>query len=232
MQTKKRSFEHTKWGMIIVNANPKARRIIMRARPDAIYITTPPFATGRDVENALAKFGDKLKQQQTSRIRFIDTSYRAGNGDFRISIEEYSGDRFMWIHNAGTAVLMSPEGTDYAQKQDWLQKAITEAIASEARKLLPARLERLAEIHGFKYNSCSVRNTHSRWGSCNSKGAISLCIYLVLLPDRLIDYVILHELCHTVELNHSAEFWRLLDNVCRCDSKRLRKELKEYSPSI
>lgn len=209
-----------------------ARRIIMRARPDAIYITVSPFATDVDIENALNKFGKKLKQQQLSGTKFIDAGYCTGKGEFRISLEEYCGEKFMWVHNGKRAILMTPEETDYSQKQEWLQKAITEAIISEAKKSLPPRLNELARTHGFKYNNCTVRNTHSRWGSCNAQGNISLSIYLALLPDELIDYVILHELCHTVELNHSESFWRLLDNVCGCDSKKLRKELKSYRPSI
>lgn len=228
----KREIEHPRWGKIIVTANHKARRIIMRARPDAIHITVPPFATGQDIERALEKFGERLKQQQSSSVKLIDGSYHAGSGPFRISIEEYNGCKFMWVRNGKAIVLMVPKGTDYTQRQEWLQKVLTDAIASEAKRTLPERLNKLARIHGLSYSGCSVRNMHSRWGSCSGKGSISLNAYLVLLPEELIDYVILHELCHTVELNHGERFWALLDKTCGCDSRQLRKALRGYSPSI
>lgn len=232
MRLEKRETVHPKWGKIIVTANHKARRIIMRARPDAIYITVPPFATGQDIERAMDKFGEKLKQQQSSNVKLIDTSYRAGSGAFRISIEEYNGCKFMWVRNDKAIVLMVPRGTDYTQKQEWLRKVITDAVTSEAKRTLPERLDELARIHGLNYSGCSVRDMRSRWGSCSGKGGISLSAYLVLLPEKLIDYVILHELCHTVELNHSERFWALLDKTCGCDSRHLRKALRGCSPSI
>jgi predicted metal-dependent hydrolase len=95
--------------------------------------------------------------------------------------------------------------------------------------MLPPRLERLAKEKGFEYNRCTVRNVHSRWGSCNAQGNISLSIYLAQLPDDLIDYVLLHELCHTVEMNHSERFWALMDKATApAKAKDLRKKLKGY----
>ena len=126
----------------------------------------------------------------------------------------------------------NPEGTDYKEKQPWLRKVITNAIHEEARDMLPPRLEALAEREGFKYSRCSVRNSHSRWGSCSGKGNISLSIYLVLLADELIDYVLLHELCHTVEMNHGERFWAMLDKVCKGNSRKIRGRLKKHTPDI
>ena len=155
-----------------------------------------------------------------------------GDGNFRIEIQEYKADMFMWVHNEGTATLMCPEDTDYNSKQAWLRKAITNIIYEEAKRSLPQRLEQLAQKHGFKYSNCSVRNSHSRWGSCSGRGNISLSIYLVLLTDELIDYVLLHELCHTIEMNHSERFWALLDKVCGSNSREIRQKLKKQTPDI
>ncbi|MDR9778433.1 M48 family metallopeptidase, partial [Rhizobium hidalgonense] len=69
------------------------------------------------------------------------------------------------------------------------------------------RLDDLAQQHGFKYSSCTVRHAKTRWGSCSVKGSINLNAGLVLMPLHLLDYVVLHELCHTRQLNHSSLFW-------------------------
>lgn len=83
-----------------------------------------------------------------------------------------------------------------------------------ASRSLPLRLESLAVTHGFRYQRSSVRNQKSRWGSCSSGGTISLNWRLLLLDSALQDYVMLHELCHLREMNHSRRFWNLLERVC------------------
>ena len=228
----KSEYRHPVLGVINITVNRRARRIIMRAGKDGIRITVPPFATGKDIENALAKHGDMLGKAQREKTRIIDSQYSIGAGNFRICLQEYRGENFMWVHNDSTATLMCPENSDYTARQEWLRKVITNAIYEKARKVLPPRLEALAIEHGFNYNSCSVRNSHTRWGSCNSKGNISLSIYLVLLPEELINYVLLHELCHTVEMNHSERFWSILDKVYRGNSRKIRSMLRKYAPDI
>jgi predicted metal-dependent hydrolase len=97
----------------------------------------------------------------------------------------------------------------------------------ESRLYLPGRVEELAREFGFTYGRLSFRDNVSNWGSCSSEGNISLNVKLMKLPDELIDYVILHELCHTVEKNHSARFWTLVGRVCP-GYPRLRALLKTY----
>ncbi|GHU06908.1 hypothetical protein FACS189431_0590 [Alphaproteobacteria bacterium] len=101
-------------------------------------------------------------------------------------------------------------------------------IRKKARAFLPRRLEHLASEHGFRYGKVSLRNQKTRWGSCSAADNISLNIALVTLPVHLIDYVLLHELTHTVHKNHSAEFWAKLVEVCP-DAKKCRKELRQHS---
>lgn len=97
-----------------------------------------------------------------------------------------------------------------------------------ALEYLPDRLHTLAALYNFTYSSVKISKGKSRWGSCSSKKNISLSLFLMKLPLHLIDYVILHELCHTEEMNHGPRFWELLDKVCGGNAKALRKELKMY----
>lgn len=101
-------------------------------------------------------------------------------------------------------------------------------LRKKATEYLPGRLHELSGIYGFTYASVRISKSKSRWGSCSSKKNISLSLFLMKLPLHLIDYVILHELCHTVEMNHSHKFWELLDKFCNGKAKALRKELKIF----
>ena len=113
--------------------------------------------------------------------------------------------------------------------QNFVAKAIEQAWVLEAKDLLPRRIVMLAEKYGFKFNKLAIKKIRSRWGSCSSANNINLSVYLMNIPDNLIDYVILHELCHTVEKNHGPKFWKLLDHVTNGNAKLLAKEMKKYS---
>jgi predicted metal-dependent hydrolase len=102
-----------------------------------------------------------------------------------------------------------------------------ERLRQEAKSYLPKELERLAKEHGFKYKSVRIQKSKTRWGSCSSKATINLSLYLMLLPAHLIEYVLLHELCHTIHMNHSPDFWALLDKHTNGKAKELRCELKK-----
>ena len=99
---------------------------------------------------------------------------------------------------------------------------------AEARKKIVLRLNQLAKRHGFAYKSVLVRSLKSRWGSCSHKNNISLNIKLIVLPEEMLDYVILHELVHTQIRNHSKGFWKELDRLVG-NAKALDLKLKRYN---
>ena len=87
---------------------------------------------------------------------------------------------------------------------------LREWVREEARVWLGGMLAEIAREQGFAYASLSIRFQKSRWGSCSAKGAINLNACLLFLPERLARYIILHELCHTAQMNHSPAFWKLV----------------------
>ena len=103
-----------------------------------------------------------------------------------------------------------------------------ERMRQEAKATLPRRVAELAYMHGFHYDSLTIRDSKTRWGSCSGRNTISLSLYLVQVPEHLQDYVILHELCHTVHHNHSPRFWALMDTVTDGKAHALRRELHQY----
>jgi len=109
--------------------------------------------------------------------------------------------------------------------------AAEKALKKEAESLLPQRLAALAAKHGFSYKSVRVKKLSSRWGSCSSDKSIALNYFLMQLPWQMIDYVLLHELVHTIHLNHSPSFWVDFEKVYP-GAKQIRKQMKNYRPVI
>jgi len=97
-----------------------------------------------------------------------------------------------------------------------LRAALERWLKYKGREHLVPMLQELAETHGFSCRKVSVRLQRSRWGSCSRNGTISLNAKLLFLPEPLVRYVMLHELAHLEELNHSAAFWQVVE---RCDSR-------------
>lgn len=105
------------------------------------------------------------------------------------------------------------------------------ALMLEAEQLLPQRIELLADQYGFSYKNVAVKQLKSKWGSCNQHKEITLNYYLMQLPWKLIDYVLIHELVHTEHLNHSQSFWERFEMVLP-NAKKIRKELKPFKTSV
>jgi predicted metal-dependent hydrolase len=123
----------------------------------------------------------------------------------------------------GELKVISPEGI----KVD-LIKLYNAWLRNFAKRYLPGRAAELAGKYGFRINKVSVRNQKTRWGSCSARGNLSFNYNLVQYKKEIIDYVIVHELCHLKEMNHSEKFWHLVEKFCP-DYKILRKELKKHS---
>lgn len=95
-----------------------------------------------------------------------------------------------------------------------------------ARAFVHARLAELNKSYGFIYNRIAIRANTSRWGSCSTKGNLNFDYRIIFLPAQLQDYLLVHELCHLVEMNHSARFWKQVA-ITLPNYKVLRKELQK-----
>lgn len=98
---------------------------------------------------------------------------------------------------------------------------------AQARWHLTGRIDHFARQHGFVYNSLRINGARTRWGSCNAqRGSLNFTWRLVMAPPEIVDYVVVHELCHLKHPNHSPDFWAEVEGILP-DYKQRRKWLKE-----
>lgn len=114
-----------------------------------------------------------------------------------------------------------PVSRNYTRK-DYLK------YKESARKFAVERIEHFNETYNFKYKRISIRNQKTRWGSCSVKGNLNFNYKIIHLPMNIADYIIVHELCHLKEMNHSKKFWALVE-VIFPEHKAIRRELKKLS---
>lgn len=103
-----------------------------------------------------------------------------------------------------------------------------ETLRREARQYIPSTVERLASLHGFRYTSLRISSAHTRWGSCSGRNGISISLFVMLLPEHLREFIIIHELCHTRHHNHSTAFHSLVDSLVAGNEKAFNRELKAF----
>lgn len=87
------------------------------------------------------------------------------------------------------------------------------SMADAALKVIPQRVAHFAPLVGVDYGRVTIRNQRSKWGSCSSKGNLNFNCLLMLTPPEVLDYIVVHELCHRLELNHSPRFWEQVERV-------------------
>lgn len=132
-------------------------------------------------------------------------------------------------------------------KADWIEKHLAKQtavpklpaftgeeihnLAQEALKVIPERVAYYAPLVGVRYGRITIRNQRSRWGSCSSQGNLNFNCLLMLAPPEVMDYVVVHELCHRKEMNHSDAFWAEVARVLP-DYKNRQNWLKENGQAL
>lgn len=222
-------------GHIEIYGNSRARRIIMRPLADGVRITVPMSYDISDLKRVIEKYRTGLLDKQKimqKRTVVVDRNFGISTDVFSLRLTEGDRNGFYVNTSGGDSVLICPRGIDYTASQDMLHKAVVEIMRRHAKRYLPARVEKIARDYGFTYKSVVIRSSRTRWGSCSARQHIALSLYLMALPSDLIDYVIKHELCHTVEMNHGPQFWALMDKVTDGRAKELRLRVHEHGMMI
>jgi hypothetical protein len=220
------------FGTIHVLRSRQTRYVRVRVRHDGRLSATLPMRASLNnvhhlIDESRASLRQTLAELQTQNVQFTDG--------------QHIGSSHHIVVKSGTSVaaqVRSPNiyvsfPADYRIESPVVQKAIKEgalrALRIEAKAYLPRRLRAIAETYDFHFQKVRFSSASTRWGSCSAHGTISLNVWLMQLPLEIIDYVLVHELCHTRHMNHSQAFWDLVEH-CDPDYKTKRAELKQHHP--
>lgn len=143
-------------------------------------------------------------------------------------IEAFVQSKTAWILKT---LKKQEELKQIAKEKGILSEADITKLKADAKTVLPTRIESFAKLIGVKYGRITVRHQKTRWGSCSSKGNLNFNCLLMLCPDYVQDYIIVHELCHLKQMNHSAKFWLEVETVLP-NYKLARKWLKENERTL
>lgn len=234
------TFTDEQLGLITVRMNARAQRIIMRPQADGVIVTVPPYTSQKTLVDTLNHFRQRLRTRQLEMqkkeveegggISHIGPDFRIETDLLTLSIERGNRTTFYLQKEAEQIVIVCPCNTDFdsAERQQVLHRMVERVLRTRAEEVLPERLRALSFLHSLPFGMCKVNVSKGRWGSCSAQRNINLSCYLLLLPPHLREYVMLHELCHTREMNHGPRFWNLLDSLTDRKAKALREELRKH----
>lgn len=231
----KRLVADNDFGQIIIHTRRGARNITMRVKPDGLHLTVPPRSLLKKVLEVLQPYRKQLLEQfEQIAPKPVDLSFRIHADCFHLSLASSKLKHFTIRREEEDMIIYCPENVDFKREdvQKLVRSAILRAMKKAAETYLPPLLSMWAERFGLTYRKVRITGARSRWGSCSAARTISLSCYLMLLPVKLMDYVILHELAHTKEMNHGPRFWELLDGMTEGKALLLRKELRAYRTSF
>ena len=194
--------------------NPRARRYVLRLRPDgSARVTIPRGGSIAEAQRFAERNQSWLAHQlarQAARPNLpsrwhIGTEILFRGELLKLEVEKNCGS----VH-----IRFGSESVKVSDVEADLRPAIEKHLWRLAAKELPPRVLEFAALHRLPVRRISVRNQKSRWGSCSRQGTISLNWRLIQTPAFVRDYILLHELMHLRQMNHSPRYWREVEQVC------------------
>jgi predicted metal-dependent hydrolase len=211
---------------VIFVRNPRARCYILRLDPTgAVRVTLPARGSQAEAWNFARRNAAWITRRIEQHLAHPPRPTSWGHGTellFRDDTVQLS----ISANHSGNIIEFADQRINVALEAD-LRRAVERHLWNLARRELPARTAQLATQHNLAVSRITVRNQRSRWGSCSRRGTVSLNWRLIQVPAYVRDYIILHELMHLREHNHSSRFWKQVETVCP-DHEVANKWLKQH----
>jgi len=228
-----KEIQHPIVGKVTFKKNVRSKRITLRVKPNnTITVSLPTRSSFREAEKILNAHINWIKKQQAKfkqKQSFFSYETRFQVRTKPLIIVPTSSERGCLSIRKDIIEVEVPSNWDMKQDstQDVIKNAITDAIRKEAKGYLPERTRLVAKEKGIMINNVRINKAKTRWGSCSSQKNINLSLFLMLLPEEFIEYVIHHELAHIKHQNHSAAFWNHLELLLP-GAKVLDKKLNKH----
>lgn len=231
---------------IIVKTYPDIGEVYFIIKPKAVRISLKINKEGKP-EISVPRpqdlhVGEEFLLSKTSWLLKVLSKTRFSTMNFYADTERFTVDRkFRIIHHneegtyteiADTEVLLYLSQKDdirNEQLQKFIRSVREKVLKVEAILIFSERLMQLSQQTGISYASFKVTATKSRWGSCSHDNILRLSCYLILLPSHLMDFILIHELCHVVHKNHQKEFYTLMKKIVGSQYEALEQELNHYA---
>ncbi|MDD4822224.1 MAG: DUF45 domain-containing protein [Bacteroidales bacterium] len=232
MITEEKKYIDAELGPVSIYKKTLNRSVTLRIKETGIVVAIPAFYSFSKGEQILEQYREKLKTKllkKQEKFRFEEGS-KLKTYSFTAFISRTSLQKSYYSLKDGELHIALKETTDFTNPeiQRVIKKIIEGCMRKEAQRVLPDLLRSVAAKHHFTVNEIKINSSKGRWGSCSGKKNINLSFYVMLLPPHLVELILLHELCHTIEMNHSPRFWKELDRVTGGKAKLLTKELKTH----
>lgn len=228
-------IQDKEFGKITIRRSNMATQVKIRVAPDGtLHASLPIYAPTFLVKGLVGSSRDKIRKMlsQAKPEYIYENGMQIGKSHTLI-IQPSNIQTFSVSRHGQQIIVKLPSNTSLEDKiiARKIRDAIISALKIEAKSYLPKRLSFLADKYNCGYNHVKFSHASGRWGSCSSSGTISLNIALMKLPFELIDYIIIHELAHTKQMNHSPAFWAIVA-IADPNYKLHRQTLKSLNPSI
>ncbi len=143
-------------------------------------------------------------------------------------INRFIGEKAHWID---AHLDKMKKRQEEAENKEPLSEQDIKLLVTRAKRIIPVKVMKYSKMIGVSYGKITIRMQKSRWGSCSAQGNLNFNCLLMRAPDEIIDYVVVHELCHRKEMNHSPKFWAEVEKILP-DYKERRKWLKTHGAEL
>ena len=222
---------------IHVRRSTRAKRLSLKIDSTGKFtLVIPKFTMGFSVNRFIEQNADwinehteKAKNMQKlhpkPKYQTGDTFYYFGEKVF-LEVSPSSKKRPSIKIREDKMIICIYEKVSKKEGVEMVKKAIEKFYRKKAEEVIHDRLQFFSEQYDFKYNNVVLKNQKTRWGSCSSSKNLNFNWRLIMAPIEVIDYIVVHELCHLKQMNHSLKFWKLIEKIIP-DYKKSKKWLKE-----